>query len=392
MKVVNFFLKNYNKILIILAIIIFFTIYLRTLNFGFVNDDFDLVNNSWSEAIETFLYGVHFRPLWYLSFPLINHFFGPNAFIHHLFNLILHLANLIIAYYVFKKLVNSEKALFIIFFWTFFPQISFQISWISNRNDLLMTFFLLLSFNLAVNNKLNSSLIVYLLAFLSKVTCLFYPLVYLTKFGFGYSKKIKIISFLIFLLVFLISYLALQNGELQSHMAELSYPIRIFNHIKNFMMGWFILIFPLPFFENIFVAFIYLIFISTSFFVILKTFIIEKSSILFLLICFTLSIPLSINYELRTTYVLSLFVVATLISFIDIKKLNLLSYNKQIKIVIFLSFLIYGVFTSILVTNNFKSDQFNIYGNEHRVDNFYLNNFYSEFRLFQIKLLNKIVN
>ena len=116
MKIFDYIFDNYKIILAVSLILILSGIYLRTLNFGFINDDFDLVRNSWDEAIDTFLNGVHFRPLWYLSFPFINYFFGPSAFIHHLLNLVLHLTNLLLAFYIFKKILNAKKALIIIFF------------------------------------------------------------------------------------------------------------------------------------------------------------------------------------------------------------------------------------------------------------------------------------
>ena len=150
--------------------------------------------------------------------------------------------------------------------------------------------------------------------------------------------------------------------------------------------------FPLPFFKNILIGMIFLIFILTSIFIIIRSFKIEKNSMLLGLISLTLSIPLSINYELRTTYTLSLFVIATLISLIDLKILNLIKYIKVLKVIIFSSFLIYGTYTSFHMTNNFKSNQFDIYGKEYRVDNFYLNYFHLNFRMFQIRILNKFKN
>ena len=42
--------------------------------------------------------------------------------------------------------------------------------------------------------------------------------------------------------------------------------------------------------------------------------------------------------------------------------------------------------------NNFKSNQFDIYGKEYRVDNFYLNYFHLNFRMFQIRILDKFKN
>ena len=126
-------------------------------------------------------------------------------------------------------------------------------------------------------------------------------------------------------------------------------------------------------------------------YVIMKSFNIEKNSILLIIISFAISIPLSINYEIRTTYTLSLFVIASLISLINIEKLDLIKYSKYFKIIIFTSFTIYGTYTSYFVTNNFKSNQYDINGKEYSKDNFYLNYFYLGFRLFQIDLLNKIL-
>ena len=95
MKIINLFFNNYKKILPIITIFIFFGIYLRTLSFGFINDDFNLIRPTISQAFNRILDGEHFRPLWYLSFPIVNYFFGPNALVHHLFSLVLHLIKLV---------------------------------------------------------------------------------------------------------------------------------------------------------------------------------------------------------------------------------------------------------------------------------------------------------
>jgi len=387
MKIVNFFINHYKILILICILSLIFGNYLRVLNFGFINDDFDLVGKSLDEVIKSSIYGMHFRPIWYFSFFLIDYIFSPGAFAHHFTNITLHLINLIFAYHIFKKLFDKQKALLIVFFWTFLPQLVFQIVWISGKNDLLMNFFILLSFHLALNNKIKTSLAIYFLAFLAKVTCIFYPLIYLVKFGFGFSKKIKIISFILLIVTLLITIFSTLQGQLQPHIAELSFPIRILNHIKNFIVGWITLFFPIPFFPNFFIALLYLIFISTVFFIIYRSFKIHRFSLLLMMICFVISITLSINYQLRITYTLSLFLVATLISFIDFNKLNLLSYNKFLKIIIFLFFLIYGASSSVLTTNKFKSNQFDISGEMYIMNDFYLNDFYGKFRSFQIKIL-----
>ena len=127
MRIINLFFNNYKKILPIITIIIFFGIYLRTLSFGFINDDFNLIRPTISQAFNRSLDGEHFRPLWYLSFPIVNYFFGPNAFVHHLLSLVLHLINLYLAYSIFKKILNKEKALLIIFFGHYFLSYLFKL-------------------------------------------------------------------------------------------------------------------------------------------------------------------------------------------------------------------------------------------------------------------------
>jgi len=106
MKIVNFFINHYKILILICILSLIFGNYLRVLNFGFINDDFDLVGKSLDEVIKSSIYGMHFRPIWYFSFFLIDYIFSPGAFAHHFTNITLHLINLIFAYHIFKKLFD----------------------------------------------------------------------------------------------------------------------------------------------------------------------------------------------------------------------------------------------------------------------------------------------
>ena len=125
---------------------------------------------------------------------------------------------------------------------------------------------------MATNFKMKTSLGFYILSFLSKPTCIFFPIIYLTNLGFKSTKKIKIIAIIILLITILISGLAASVGTLQPHIAELSVYLRVLNAIKNLIIGWITIFYPLPFFPNYLIAAIYTLFISLVIYVLLKTY------------------------------------------------------------------------------------------------------------------------
>ena len=124
-------------------------------------------------------------PLTLLSYQMDHLIGGLNPFYYHLTNLILHALNAVsvawIGWLLFK---NKWIAALAAFLFAVHPLNTEAVVWASSRKDLLSAFFILPSFALYLNYSQNgskrwygASVIGFLLALLSKVTVIFFPLV-----------------------------------------------------------------------------------------------------------------------------------------------------------------------------------------------------------------------
>jgi len=94
--------------------------------------------------------GLYYRPLSYLSF-LVNHsVFGLNAFSLHTENILVHLANTLLVFFIIQRLLkldasqHSPKTAFVgSLLFGLHPLVTESVNWISGRTDLFMGFFLL---------------------------------------------------------------------------------------------------------------------------------------------------------------------------------------------------------------------------------------------------------
>ncbi len=124
-----------------------FLVYIQSLLNGFVWDDFDqVVNNTdlfrLTNPLNIFFYHfLYYKPLFYISVNLILSFFGANAFIFHLFQLILHIINsclvLVLFSHFFKKRISFALAIIFLVH----PGISEAVLFISSIQDTLFLFF-----------------------------------------------------------------------------------------------------------------------------------------------------------------------------------------------------------------------------------------------------------
>ena len=177
-----------------LVIFIYFALTLSTLlvfwrvrNFGFINYDDDsyiyenphvltgLTSGNIIWAFTTPHVG-NWLPLTWVSFMLDCWLFGPNPGWMHLENVLLHLANTLLLFAVLKKMTGSLwPSAFVAAAFAIHPMHVESVAWITERKDVLSTFFLLLTLAAYIAYVRRRGLVRYLL------TVLLFALGLLTK-------------------------------------------------------------------------------------------------------------------------------------------------------------------------------------------------------------------
>jgi len=219
---------------ILLLIALAFFLYFPVLWFGYISDDFALVPMTFEDALHATLTTVHFRPLWYASYPLVNLLFGGSSYVHHGVNIGLHILNCIVAVTITRKFLGGAYATVLVISWTLLPWVAFPIAWISQRNDLLMGLFILLAIHFSTSRQWWLSYTSTILAFLSKVTSLFFPLAFCFQSGLRRRPADVIFGVVVFLGALTLSLVALRNNVPSEHLQDSGPLLKFLNHAKNF--------------------------------------------------------------------------------------------------------------------------------------------------------------
>ena len=189
-----------SPIIVILIIFLTFALYADVLFFDFINFDdntyiYDnpLLTNglTWTSVhwAWTKFGAPYYMPLTRLSYIIDAEVFNINPAGFHLTNLVLHVINSVLVFFISKTILKSIFAggLVAIFF-SIHPQHVEAVAWISQRKELLAAFFGLLSFLFYMhNNSVNSSVrdlstpnyLFYLLSLI------FFPLIIIIKTNMG---------------------------------------------------------------------------------------------------------------------------------------------------------------------------------------------------------------
>jgi protein O-mannosyl-transferase len=221
----------------VLLIILILTIlvYSPVLNAGFVNLDDngyiysnpDVVSGGFQSLTHFFsnFYVGHYLPLTMLSFKIDHVLFGLNAHGYHIVNLILHLINTILVFLLIQKLFREKQiTLIITALFALHPMHVESVAWISERKDVLYSFFLILSLiyylkYIMENNNPKYyyvSIITFVLALLSKSAAVVLPLILiLTDFAINrkFEKKIILEKIPFFLIALLFAILTLFSQD-----------------------------------------------------------------------------------------------------------------------------------------------------------------------------------
>ncbi len=133
-----------------------FIVFLPSLSNNFVNwddpkyvlDNIYIKNMSWDgiKAMFTNFYGGNYHPLTAISNAIEYKIFGLNPKPFHFFNLLIHLANTFLVFKVIKLICSDARiALVVSLLFGIHPMHVESVAWISERKDVLYTFFYLIA-------------------------------------------------------------------------------------------------------------------------------------------------------------------------------------------------------------------------------------------------------
>jgi len=168
----------------------------------------------------------YYRPLNRLTYMIDRQLFGLNTFAHHAVNILLHLANVLLVFFLGKNILTHRFPAFIAaLFFALHPINAEAVNFVSARNNLLATLFILLSFLIYLKGKTqykdyyyHAAGLLFFLALLCKEIALmllpfmiFYDFTSFRGFKENFRERIRSLgSFFIFLAV----YMALRTNAL----------------------------------------------------------------------------------------------------------------------------------------------------------------------------------
>lgn len=151
----NFQLDNKKALILLCLLVVTFVCFFPALKNSFVNWDDDLIfgnplvlNLNGPNIVRLFTssFDGRYYPLALMTHQLEYHFFKFNASLYHLTNVILHLINIVLVFYILSLLnINPAVVMFVTFLFAVHPMQVESVAWISGRKDLLAGFFFLLA-------------------------------------------------------------------------------------------------------------------------------------------------------------------------------------------------------------------------------------------------------
>ncbi|MCB2221096.1 MAG: tetratricopeptide repeat protein [Bacteroidetes bacterium] len=257
----NFTGKNIKPAyLVLFGLLVTFLAYLPALQNGFTNwdDNLYITENplirslNWQNIVQWFTQPFQglYQPLVLMSLALDFSINGLNPFWFHFTNLMLHLANTVLVFYFIRRLIHSDWMAFIVMLlFGLHPLHVESVAWVTERKDVLYSFFFLLSINFYIQYCYRQKLpyywltaIFFILSLLAKAAAVTLPLVLvLIDFYTGrktFSRKVIVEKLPFFLLALGFGILVLVpnyiSGTLDNY-SNLSFPNRFLLASKGLM-------------------------------------------------------------------------------------------------------------------------------------------------------------
>ncbi|MCX7958464.1 MAG: hypothetical protein N3B13_05390, partial [Deltaproteobacteria bacterium] len=150
--------KNIKVLLILLPVIAGLAVYLNSINAPFQYDDYDTIMQNKDIRVLTDFKSIFahslFRPVLFFTFAFNYYLSGLNPISYHLFNIIFHIINIILVFFISRRLIlnfegeeESFRGAFITsMFFAVHPIGTEAVTYISSRSSVLATFFFFAAF------------------------------------------------------------------------------------------------------------------------------------------------------------------------------------------------------------------------------------------------------
>ena len=223
-----------NIFVFVILFILSFSIFYKSLNIFFVQDDFILINEFSSENLINDLKNTidpskatHWRPLHNLYFLISGNLFGKFYPGYHAFSLMIHIVSAFMIFKVLRLLTkNTNTALLGAIIYAVHPSHFVSIFWISGSATTIGFLFLISSFYLYLINKKSWALVLFVLSFLASEAMVTGAAIFTT---YEFLIKRKKMDGLFLLKVFIISlgFLLLKFLFLTQETTLRTYPLEI---------------------------------------------------------------------------------------------------------------------------------------------------------------------
>jgi len=190
-----------NLLFVIIIAIAGVGVYINTVQNEFIWDDKVLISENdsikdWSKFKENFTSHLYhgtrnasnfYRPILKLSFMIDYSIWKQNVLGWHITNIVLHVINAILIFYIFSIILKNRIASFITgMLFCVHPLFTSAVTYISGRGDPLALFFMLISFLLFIKTRYVLSILFFIFAVLTKETAIILPLLL-----FAYDKVVE---------------------------------------------------------------------------------------------------------------------------------------------------------------------------------------------------------
>jgi len=259
--------KNRSLLICLILTLAAFAVFYQVHSFKFVNidDPIYVTKNPNIQGGITFKtikwafttnYACFWHPLTWLSHMLDWQLFGPNAGGHHITNLIFHIANALLLFFVLKRMTDAIwQSAFVAALFALHPLHVESVAWVAERKDVLSTFFWMLTMWAYLRYIKKPSVARYLLTLLVFALGLmakpmlvtlpfvfllldYWPLARISHFGrqIVYRLVLEKIPFIVLSAVSsVIAFLVQQSGGAVLQLIKLDLKLRIYNALISYV-------------------------------------------------------------------------------------------------------------------------------------------------------------